>query len=118
MAWEELKLTLPELNISLVHGRMKPTRKQAIIQAFKQGEMRLLAVTMMIEVNADVPNSGLTIIESPGRLGLAQLYQLRGRVGRGTVASHCILLYKSPLSETAQKHLWVLRGSNDGFVIA
>ncbi len=116
--WEELKLALPELNVGLVHGRMKPQDKQAVMQAFKQGELHLLVATTVIEVGVDVPNASLMIIENPERLGLAQLHQLRGRVGRGAVASHCVLLYKSPLSTTAQKRLQVLRDSNDGFVIA
>ena len=111
-------MSLPELNIGLVHGRMKPAEKQAVMQAFKQGEMHLLVATTVIEVGVDVPNSSLMIIENPERLGLAQLHQLRGRVGRGAVASHSVLLYKSPLSKTAQKRLQVLRDSNDGFVIA
>ncbi len=116
--WEELKLALPELNVGLVHGRMKPQDKQAVMQAFKKGELHLLVATTVIEVGVDVPNASLMIIENPERLGLAQLHQLRGRVGRGAVASHCVLLYKSPLSATAQKRLQVLRDSNDGFVIA
>ena len=116
--WEELKLALPELNVGLVHGRMKPTEKQAVMQAFKLGEIHLLIATTVIEVGVDVPNASLMIIENPERLGLAQLHQLRGRVGRGSVASHCVLLYKAPLSKTAQKRLQVLRDSNDGFVIA
>ncbi|EOC3060835.1 ATP-dependent DNA helicase RecG [Cronobacter dublinensis] len=116
--WEELKTTLPDLNVGLVHGRMKPAEKQAVMQAFKQGEMHLLVATTVIEVGVDVPNASLMIIENPERLGLAQLHQLRGRVGRGAVASHCVLLYKSPLSKTAQLRLQVLRDSNDGFVIA
>lgn len=116
--WEELKIALPELNIGLVHGRMKPAEKQAVMQAFKQGELQLLIATTVIEVGVDVPNASLMIIENPERLGLAQLHQLRGRVGRGAVASHCVLLYKAPLSKTAQKRLQVLRDSNDGFVIA
>ncbi|NCI18112.1 ATP-dependent DNA helicase RecG [Cronobacter muytjensii] len=116
--WEELKATLPNLNVGLVHGRMKPAEKQAVMQAFKQGEMHLLVATTVIEVGVDVPNASLMIIENPERLGLAQLHQLRGRVGRGAVASHCVLLYKSPLSKTAQLRLQVLRDSNDGFVIA
>ncbi|EOC1288284.1 ATP-dependent DNA helicase RecG [Cronobacter muytjensii] len=116
--WEELKSTLPNLNVGLVHGRMKPAEKQAVMQAFKQGEMHLLVATTVIEVGVDVPNASLMIIENPERLGLAQLHQLRGRVGRGAVASHCVLLYKSPLSKTAQLRLQVLRDSNDGFVIA
>ncbi len=116
--WEELKLALPELNVGLVHGRMKPVEKQAVMASFKQGELHLLVATTVIEVGVDVPNASLMIIENPERLGLAQLHQLRGRVGRGAVASHCVLLYKTPLSKTAQIRLQVLRDSNDGFVIA
>lgn len=116
--WEGLKEALPALNIGLVHGRMKAQEKQAVMQAFKQGDVQLLVATTVIEVGVDVPNASLMIIENPERLGLAQLHQLRGRVGRGAVASHCVLLYKTPLSKTAQKRLQVLRDSNDGFVIA
>lgn len=116
--WEELKLALPELNVGLVHGRMKPAEKQAVMASFKQGELHLLVATTVIEVGVDVPNASLMIIENPERLGLAQLHQLRGRVGRGAVASHCVLLYKTALSKTAQIRLQVLRDSNDGFVIA
>jgi ATP-dependent DNA helicase RecG len=116
--WEGLKEALPALKIGLVHGRMKAQEKQAVMQAFKQGEVQLLVATTVIEVGVDVPNASLMIIENPERLGLAQLHQLRGRVGRGAVASHCVLLYKTPLSKTAQKRLQVLRDSNDGFVIA
>ncbi|KAB5501507.1 ATP-dependent DNA helicase RecG [Serratia sp. RJAL6] len=116
--WEELKAALPELKVALVHGRMKVQEKQAVMQAFKQGELQLLVATTVIEVGVDVPNASLMIIENPERLGLAQLHQLRGRVGRGAVASHCVLLYKTPLSKTAQTRLQVLRDSNDGFVIA
>ncbi|AHG20205.1 ATP-dependent DNA helicase RecG [Chania multitudinisentens RB-25] len=116
--WEELQTALPELKVALVHGRMKAQEKQAVMQAFKQGELQLLVATTVIEVGVDVPNASLMIIENPERLGLAQLHQLRGRVGRGSVASHCVLLYKTPLSKTAQKRLQVLRDSNDGFVIA
>lgn len=116
--WEELTIALPELKVALVHGRMKAQEKQAVMQAFKQGELKLLIATTVIEVGVDVPNASLMIIENPERLGLAQLHQLRGRVGRGAVASHCVLLYKTPLSKTAQKRLQVLRDSNDGFVIA
>ncbi|GEA51301.1 ATP-dependent DNA helicase RecG [Vibrio inusitatus NBRC 102082] len=115
---EELTTKLPELKVGLVHGRMKPTEKQAIMQQFKANELQLLVATTVIEVGVDVPNASLMIIENPERLGLAQLHQLRGRVGRGTVASHCVLLYHAPLSKTAQKRLGVLRESNDGFVIA
>ncbi|NMP33161.1 ATP-dependent DNA helicase RecG [Thalassotalea sp. M1531] len=113
-----LQEVLPELRIGLVHGRMKPAEKQAVMEAFKNAELHLLVATTVIEVGVDVPNSSLMVIENPERLGLAQLHQLRGRVGRGSVASHCVLMYKSPLSKTATKRLGVLRESNDGFVIA
>ncbi|CAJ0992137.1 ATP-dependent DNA helicase RecG [Sodalis praecaptivus] len=116
--WQELQSALPELRVGLVHGRMKALEKQQLMQAFKAGEVQLLVATTVIEVGVDVPNASLMIIENPERLGLAQLHQLRGRVGRGAVASHCVLLYKSPLSKTAQSRLQVLRDSNDGFVIA
>ncbi|GAB3529223.1 ATP-dependent DNA helicase RecG [Photobacterium alginatilyticum] len=115
---DELTAQLPELNIGLVHGRMKPAEKQEIMKRFKDGELHLLVATTVIEVGVDVPNASLMIIENPERLGLAQLHQLRGRVGRGSVASHCVLLYHAPLSKTAQKRLGVLRESSDGFVIA
>ncbi|MCG9597779.1 ATP-dependent DNA helicase RecG [Vibrio sp. Isolate25] len=115
---EELQRKLPDVKIGLVHGRMKPAEKQAVMQDFKDNKLHLLVATTVIEVGVDVPNSSLMIIENPERLGLAQLHQLRGRVGRGSVASHCVLLYHFPLSKTAQKRLGVLRESNDGFVIA
>ncbi len=115
---EELQRKLPEVKIGLVHGRMKPAEKQAVMQAFKNNELHLLVATTVIEVGGDEPNASLRIIENPERLGLAQLHPLRGRVGRGTVASHCVLLFHAPLSKTAQKRLGVLRESNDGFVIA
>lgn len=115
---EELQRKLPDVKVGLVHGRMKPAEKQSVMQDFKNNKLHLLVATTVIEVGVDVPNSSLMIIENPERLGLAQLHQLRGRVGRGSVASHCVLLYHSPLSKTAQKRLGVLRESNDGFVIA
>ncbi|WP_432366258.1 ATP-dependent DNA helicase RecG [Shewanella frigidimarina] len=114
----ELTIALPELKIGLIHGRMKSAEKQTIMAQFKAGELNLLVATTVIEVGVDVANASLMIIENPERLGLAQLHQLRGRVGRGAVASHCVLLYKAPLSQTATKRLGVLRNSNDGFVIA
>ncbi|MCQ8891722.1 ATP-dependent DNA helicase RecG [Pseudoalteromonas carrageenovora] len=114
----QLKEALPELNVGLVHGRMKSAEKQAIMSEFKAGNIHVLVATTVIEVGVDVPNASLIIIENPERLGLAQLHQLRGRVGRGATASHCVLLYHAPLSYTAQKRLGVLRDSNDGFVIA
>ncbi|OUR62771.1 ATP-dependent DNA helicase RecG [Colwellia sp. 39_35_sub15_T18] len=113
-----LQTQLPELNIGLVHGRMKAAEKQQVMDAFKAGEMHLLIATTVIEVGVDVPNASLMVIENPERLGLAQLHQLRGRVGRGSVASHCVLMYKAPLTKTATKRMAVLRNSNDGFVIA
>lgn len=113
-----LQANLPELKVGLVHGRMKAQEKQAVMDEFKQGDLHLLVATTVIEVGVDVPNSSLMVIENPERLGLAQLHQLRGRVGRGSVASHCVLMYKTPLSKTATKRLAVLRESNDGFVIA
>ncbi|MFB0981279.1 MAG: ATP-dependent DNA helicase RecG [Alteromonadaceae bacterium] len=113
-----LQEQLSELKVGLVHGRMKAAEKQSVMKLFKDGDLDLLVATTVIEVGVDVPNSSLMVIENPERLGLAQLHQLRGRVGRGTVASHCVLMYKSPLSKTAIKRLAVLRESNDGFVIA
>ncbi len=118
VTWEELKVALPEMNVGLIHGRMKAEEKQATMQAFKQGKLQLLVVTTVIEVGVDVPNASLMIIENPERLGLAQLHQLRGRIGRGTKASHCVLLYKTPLSKAAQMRLQVLRETSDGFAIA
>ena len=113
-----LQEQLPELKIGLVHGRMKSDEKQAVMDTFKSGELHLLVATTVIEVGVDVPNASLMVIENPERLGLAQLHQLRGRVGRGAIASHCVLMYKTPLTKTATKRLGVLRDSNDGFVIA
>lgn len=116
--FKELQAKLPELKIGLVHGRMKPAEKQTVMADFKEGALNLLVATTVIEVGVDVPNSSLMIIENPERLGLAQLHQLRGRVGRGALQSHCVLMYNAPLSHTAQQRLGVLRESNDGFVIA
>lgn len=115
---EQLQAALPQLLVGLVHGRQKSSEKEAIMQAFKAGDIDLLVATTVIEVGVDVPNASLMIIENPERLGLAQLHQLRGRVGRGAIASHCVLLYKSPLSHNGSERLAALRESNDGFVIA
>ncbi|MDN3652385.1 ATP-dependent DNA helicase RecG [Thalassotalea ponticola] len=115
---EYLQQQLQGLRVGLVHGRMKADEKQAVMDEFKAGNIHLLVATTVIEVGVDVPNASLMIIENPERLGLAQLHQLRGRVGRGSVASHCVLMYKSPLSKTATKRLSVLRESNDGFYLA
>lgn len=113
-----LRTVLTELKVGLVHGRLKAAEKQQIMDEFKQGELDLLVATTVIEVGVDVPNASLMIIENPERLGLAQLHQLRGRVGRGSVESHCVLMYSGPLSKTASKRLGVLRESSDGFYIA
>lgn len=113
-----LQEQLPDLTIGLVHGRMKAQDKTAVMAAFKRGELNLLVATTVIEVGVDVPNASLMIIENPERLGLAQLHQLRGRVGRGAKASHCLLLYQSPLSQLGKQRLGIMRDSNDGFYIA
>lgn len=113
-----LSKSLPELAIGLVHGRMKSHEKNTVMQAFKQGDLHLLVATTVIEVGVDVPNASLMIIENPERLGLSQLHQLRGRVGRGSVASHCLLMYHAPLSKQSRERLQVMRDSCDGFVIA
>ncbi len=116
--FEDLCKRLPELRIGLVHGRMKAADKQATMRAFKDGTTDLLVATTVIEVGVDVPNASLMIIENAERLGLAQLHQLRGRVGRGSAASSCVLLYQSPLSQMARQRLETMRETNDGFVIA
>ncbi|UYC13140.1 ATP-dependent DNA helicase RecG [Xanthomonas sp. CFBP 8445] len=116
--FEALSAQLPELRVGLVHGRMKPAEKQAAMRAFKQGEIDLLVATTVIEVGVDVPNASLMIIENAERLGLAQLHQLRGRVGRGASASSCVLMYQAPLSAMARQRLETMRQTNDGFVIA
>ena len=115
---EELSEALPTLSIGLVHGRMKAAEKAAVMDAFKTGELDLLVATTVIEVGVDVPNASLMIIENPERLGLSQLHQLRGRVGRGSTASFCVLLYHPPLSAHSKQRLAVMRETNDGFRIA
>jgi len=114
----ELQLVLPELRVALVHGRLKAGEKLDIMQRFKAGEINLLVATTVIEVGVDVPNASLMIIEHADRFGLAQLHQLRGRVGRGDVKSNCLLLRGDVLSETARARLSLLRETNDGFRIA
>ena len=115
---EQLQKQLPELRIGLIHGRMKAPDKQQVMQEFKAGNTQLLVATTVIEVGVDVPNASLMVIENPERLGLAQLHQLRGRIGRGSVQSHCIMLYQTPLSENGKQRLAVMRESTDGFYIA
>lgn len=115
---EQLTATLPELNVGLVHGRMKPAEKQAVMRAFTANEVQLLVATTVIEVGVDVPNASLMVIEHAERMGLSQLHQLRGRVGRGSAQSACILLYQAPLSETARARLKIIYENTDGFEIA
>ncbi len=116
--FEALSAQLPELRIGLVHGRMKAAEKQAAMRAFKAAETDLLVATTVIEVGVDVPNASLMIIENAERLGLAQLHQLRGRVGRGATASSCVLMYQAPLSNMARERLETMRHTADGFLIA
>ena len=113
-----LAAALPELNVGLVHGRMPARLKERAMKHFKSGDIQLLVATTVIEVGVDVPNASLMIIENAERLGLAQLHQLRGRVGRGAVESNCVLLYHAPLSAAARARLEVLRDTSDGFEIA
>ncbi len=113
-----MQSAFPELKVGLVHGRMKPAEKQAVMAAFSAGELQLLVATTVIEVGVDVPNASLMVIEHAERMGLSQLHQLRGRVGRGAAKSTCILLYQNKLSETARARLKVIYESNDGFAIA
>ncbi|MGB0494709.1 MAG: ATP-dependent DNA helicase RecG [Kangiellaceae bacterium] len=117
-AFDLLKEQLTELKIGLVHGRLKATEKQHQMNAFKSGELDILVATTVIEVGVDVPNASLMIIENPERLGLSQLHQLRGRVGRGEKESFCLLMYHAPLSKNAKQRLQVMRETNDGFIIA
>jgi len=116
--FEALSAALPELRVGLVHGRMKAGEKQATMRAFKEGALDLLVATTVIEVGVDVPNASLMVVENAERLGLAQLHQLRGRVGRGSAASSCVLLYQPPLSLLARQRLETMRQTHDGFVIA
>ena len=116
--YEELGSALGELRVGLIHGRMKPAEKAEIMAQFKAGDLQLLVATTVIEVGVDVPNASLMIIENPERLGLAQLHQLRGRVGRGSAVSHCVLLYHPPLSQIGRERLGIMRETNDGFIIA
>ncbi len=109
---------LPGVRVGLVHGRLRTSERDSVMTGFAKGDLDLLVATTVIEVGMDVPNASLMIIENPERLGLAQLHQLRGRVGRGAVASHCLLLYRAPLSGVARERLAILRSTNSGFEIA
>jgi len=113
-----LKRQLPNLKIRLIHGRLKSAEKEQVMQSFKAGDVDLLVATTVIEVGVDVPNASLMIIENAERLGLSQLHQLRGRVGRSNEKSSCVLMYKSPLGNTAKERLSIMRKTNDGFEIA
>ena len=116
--FNELRDAFPDLKIGLVHGRMKPEQKEQVMSAFKTAELQLLVATTVIEVGVDVPNASLMVIENAERLGLSQLHQLRGRVGRGEQASACVLMYRAPLSQNARTRLDTMRQTNDGFKIA
>ncbi len=115
---ETLQQILPNISVGLIHGRLKSDEKDQVMQAFKQGDIQLLVATTVIEVGVDVPNASLMIIENAERLGLSQLHQLRGRVGRGEEASHCVLMFKSPLSAQSKARLSIMRETNSGFEIA
>ncbi|HWU81896.1 MAG TPA: ATP-dependent DNA helicase RecG [Methylophilaceae bacterium] len=117
-AYAQLTADFPDLRVGLVHGRMKPVDKQAVMEAFSRNEIQLLVATTVIEVGVDVPNASLMVIEHAERMGLSQLHQLRGRVGRGAARSSCILLFQNTLSETARARLKVIYESTDGFEIA
>ncbi|HET8763732.1 MAG TPA: ATP-dependent DNA helicase RecG, partial [Rhodanobacter sp.] len=118
VAHAELVAALPDCRVGLIHGRLKPKEKQAVMDAFQAGELAVLVATTVIEVGVDVPNASLMVIENAERLGLAQLHQLRGRVGRGAIASNCVLLYQPPLGQLARERLEVMRETCDGFRIA
>ena len=117
-SYKMLRDALPDLQVGLVHGRMKSAEKDKLMRAFKAGEIQLLVATTVIEVGVDVPTATLIIIENAERMGLSQLHQLRGRVGRGGTQSHCVMLFKPPLGNLAHSRLAVLRDTNDGFLVA
>jgi ATP-dependent DNA helicase RecG len=117
-SYEMLRKALPKLHVGMVHGRMKPQEKDRIMRSFKLAEIQVLVATTVIEVGVDVPNASLMIVENAERMGLSQLHQLRGRVGRGAAQSSCVLLYRPPLGQLARSRLAVLRETNDGFVVA
>ncbi|MGB5345551.1 MAG: ATP-dependent DNA helicase RecG [Woeseia sp.] len=117
-SFAQLGAALPELRVGLVHGRLKTAERDVVMEAFKRGDIDVLVATTVVEVGVDVPNASLMIIENAERMGLSQLHQLRGRVGRGHAQSHCVLLYRQPLGQLARSRLGVLRETNDGFVVA
>jgi ATP-dependent DNA helicase RecG len=118
LVFTELQAAMPQVAVALVHGRLKAAEKAQVMQDFKNSKAQLLVATTVVEVGVDVSNASLMVIDNPERLGLAQLHQLRGRIGRGSKASYCVLLYQSPLSKTAFKRLSLMRSTADGFVIA
>lgn len=115
---EQLRALLPDVRVGLVHGRMKASEKSVVMDAFQRNEVQLLVATTVIEVGVNVPNASVMVIENPERLGLAQLHQLRGRVGRGAAQSFCVLLYQKPLSRLGRERLDIMRSTHDGFIIA
>jgi len=116
--FQTLSEEYPDIRLGLVHGRMKASEKEQVMNAFKEGQVDLLVATTVIEVGVDVPNASLMVIDNAERLGLSQLHQLRGRVGRGTQKSVCVLLYKGPLSKLGRERLAAMRETNDGFEIS
>jgi ATP-dependent DNA helicase RecG len=116
--FKQLRAALGEGVVGLVHGQMPPAEKDAAMAAFQRGETKVLVATTVIEVGVDVPNATIMVIERAEHFGLAQLHQLRGRVGRGTAASTCLLLYQAPLSESGERRLGIMRETEDGFRIA
>jgi ATP-dependent DNA helicase RecG len=117
-AFELIARNLPDCTVALLHGKVPPAEKSRIMQAFKANQIQVLVATTVIEVGVDVPNASVMVIENAERLGLAQLHQLRGRVGRGQVASHCLLLYRTPLSAMAKERIETMRQTDNGFIIA
>jgi ATP-dependent DNA helicase RecG len=117
-AFELISQSLPDCTVALLHGKVPAAEKSRVMQAFKANQVQVLVATTVIEVGVDVPNASVMVIENAERLGLAQLHQLRGRVGRGSVASHCLLLYRTPLSAMAKERIEVMRQTDDGFIIA
>jgi len=115
---ENLSRAFPELKVGLAHGRLKPDEKSAVMQAFQRGDIHVLVATTVIEVGVDVPNASLMVIDNAERMGLSQLHQLRGRVGRGAAQSACILLYHTPLSQMARERLKIIFENADGFEVA